>query len=147
METTRREVTNSSIRVPSRPDTRGHQSSSASFAEWEAPPCLLIEAAFEIHHLQLDWVQQRGTVVQYRVDSGMQALPDGKLFSPGLVTNGGRGVTKLRGRTSVRTISVARRHAAQTAVDYIWTDIPGIDLSLFHHCHFLFLLTLYSVWE
>ena len=26
-----------------------------------------------------------------------------------------------------------------------WTDIPGIDLGLFHHCHFLFFLTLYSV--
>ena len=24
---------------------------------------------------------------------------------------------------------------------------PGIDLGLFHHCHFLFILTLYSVWK
>ena len=31
-------------------------------------------------------------------------------------------------------------------VDYIWTDIPGIDIGLVHHCHFCF-LTLYSVWE
>ena len=36
---------------------------------------------------------------------------------------------------------------ARAHLDYIWTDIPGIDLGLFYHCHFLFLLTLYSVWE
>ena len=41
----------------------------------------------ENHHLRLDRVQQRGTVVQYRVDSRKQALPDGKLFSSELVNN------------------------------------------------------------
>jgi hypothetical protein len=47
--------------------------------------------------------------VQYRVYSGKQALPDGKLFSPELVTNGGHGVTRSRDRTSVRSKLVAHR--------------------------------------
>ena len=80
-------------------------------------PCLLIEAVSENHHLQLDCVQQRGTVVQYRVDGGKQALLDGKLFSLELITNGDHAVTKLHDRTSARRICVAQRHAAQTAVD------------------------------
>ena len=36
---------------------------------------------------------QRGTVVQCRVYGRKQALPDGKLFSAGHVTNGGHGVS------------------------------------------------------
>ena len=56
-------------------------------------------------------------MVQFRADSEKQALPDGTLFSPGLVTNGGHGATELRGRTFVSSISVARRRAAQTEVD------------------------------
>ena len=57
--------------------------------------------------------------MQYRVDSGKRALPDGKLFFPGLVTNADHGVPKLRDRTSLRSISVARRHSAQTAIDLV----------------------------
>jgi len=36
------------------------------------------------------------TVVQCRADGGNQALPDGKLFSPGLVANAGHGVLEYR---------------------------------------------------
>ena len=62
--------------------------------------------------------------MQYRVDSGKQALPDGRLFSPELVANGDQEVTNLRDRTSVRNISVALRHAAQTAIYSVtcWAD-------------------------
>jgi len=56
-------------------------------------------------------------MVQFRADSEKQALPDGTLFSLGLVTNGGHEAAELRGRTIVPSISVARRHAAQTEVD------------------------------
>ena len=105
-EMMKRELANSFRRVPPRLATRGRRSSSASIAGWQAPPCLPIETAVENHHQQLDWAQQRcrPTVVQWRVDNGKQALPDGRLPSPGLVTNGGHGVTELRGRTHVRSI-------------------------------------------
>jgi len=129
METTRQKVANCSRLLPLRLESHDRQSSSASIAKWQAPPCLMIEVAVENLRRSHEWARSTGTVVWYHAGSEKRALPYGTLFSPELVAIEGCGVTtELRDRTFEPSRSVTwaggGRLVVQTEVDRAtcWAD-------------------------
>jgi len=124
----RRTVANCSRSVLPWLEKHDHQSLSASIAEWPALRRVQTGTVVQYHAGSKKRALPNGTVVQYHAGSKKRALPNGTLFSPPeLVTNGGRGVTELRDRTSEPSRSVARRRVVRTEVNWAtrWADRQG----------------------